>query len=741
MNSPKLLSSLLLAGVLVLGAACESDSAPSGGATSDAGPSGDAAGPSLEGLPTIVAPGKEDNFRSASAQEYVVEGVTTVKVEADLLDADDETKMKRVQELIPLQQVVIGWFLNAYLVEKSSHDSNQSYGGFKALTKNGSYEDLDIKPLEDGLTYEFRFRQEVGGQMDLLQAMKLTPGADGRATFDLTIGKISNLEMEQLETDAEWYRKAPWSGFDPTKVDAERLDKVPVAIWAEPRSEDGWLEYNRLFADGLVTVGIHWGWDYHSEYHLKHARAVFDWLVGEGYQAPVATFDELKYDSGPFTRTIQANGKEVRVEVSLFTGVPGGALDPDTDAGGKMLERMMLDSFRDREVIVFSGHSGPFYAFALANWRKTSEGDIDDSEIPAIEMPRDTYQFVFAEGCDTYGVGQAFWQNPNKPERKNLDVITTTSFSNASTPAAVKDFVTALVGTDASGNHKPQRFEELLKDLDSNSYWFSTMYGVHGIDDNPHIHPYADTEALCAPCTADADCGGGYGMQCTRLSDADAGCAAECTADDGCPVGYACEKIAQGSWISAKYCVPANAERSCSAIAPPPVEEKPVVIINEVLADPPTGAAQGDANGDGVRDARSDEFVEIVNTSLVVADLSGWTVSDGVGVRFTFPAGTTLTPGGVAVVFGGGDRAAFADFGPVPVFVAKGGLGLSNDGDSVLLADRDGERIDRMQYGRGEGDGDRSLVRATDGDPDAPFVQHGGSAPFSAGVKSDGQVF
>ena len=39
---------------------------------------------------------------------------------------------------------------------------------------------------------------------------------------------------------------------------------------------------------------------------------------------------------------------------------------------------------------------------------------------------------------------------------------------------------------------------------------------------------------------------------------------------------------------------------------------QPLLIINEVLYDPPSGIA-GDANGDGTREAQEDEFIEFVN--------------------------------------------------------------------------------------------------------------------------------
>ena len=56
----------------------------------------------------IVPPGKEDNFLSATAQEYMVEGISTVTIESNLANASEERKLARVYELIPLKQIVIG---------------------------------------------------------------------------------------------------------------------------------------------------------------------------------------------------------------------------------------------------------------------------------------------------------------------------------------------------------------------------------------------------------------------------------------------------------------------------------------------------------------------------------------------------------------------------------------------------------------------------------------------------------
>ncbi len=678
----------------------------------------------------VVPPDKADDFLSLTAQEYQLEGRTTVTIEAELASQPEDVKLKRVQQLIPLKQIVIGWFLNAY-IGPDEEDSNK---GFDCLTKNGSYEDMEITPLADGLTYSFTFRQEIGGALDLLGKLPTTMGEDGRQHFDLLIGKVSNEDMARLETNHEWYRSYPWSSFDPAKADADKVESVSMAIWPEPRSPDAWIDYNSLFADGVVTIGVHFGWDYHSDYHLKHSREIYDWLVGEGYSSPVASYDDYTHTSGPLTRTIKANGKPVEVKVWLFWGKPGSDTDPDTDAGGRVLEDDMRESFKSREVILYSGHSGPFYGFALANWNKTDEGDLDDSEIPSLDMPTNTYQVVLADGCETYALGQAFWDNPSKANRTQLDILTTTSFSNAAGPYSIKDFIEAIAGTGNPDEQKAETFGELLHKLDSNSYWFNTMYGIHGLDNNPHLHPYADERVFCKSCGSDSDCGQAY--KCARLENQeDKACFGLCTADDGCPDGWKCMNIASGYTMQWKACVPNNL--SCT-VEPEPIE-KPGLMLNEVLADPPADMA-GDANQDGTRDASQDEFIEIVNYGTQLVNLSGWAIADGTGTRFVFAQGATIMSGKALVVFGGGnppDR-----LGNSPTYVTKSMLGLNNGGDTISLIAPDGVVVDKLIYDKAMGSNDCSMVRATDGDPDSGWIQHSQlGSPYSAGTRSDGTQF
>ncbi len=78
----------------------------------------------------------------------------------------------------------------------------------------------------------------------------------------------------------------------------------------------------------------------------------------------------------------------------------------------------------------------------------------------------------------------------------------------------------------------------------------------------------------------------------------------------------------------------------------------PVLVINEIHADPDISA--GDANQDGWVNLSDDEFVEIVNVTGSAVDLSGWRIKDNTKIRHQFPDGTVILDGCAVVIFGGG---------------------------------------------------------------------------------------
>ena len=166
--------------------------------------------------------------------------------------------------------------------------------------------------------------------------------------------------------------------------------------------------------------------------------------------------------------------------------------------------------------------------------------------------------------------------------------------------------------------------------------------------------------------------------------------------------------------------------------APPPTPSPGMLLVNEVLADPPAGY---DANGDGTASITSDEMLELVNVGGTAIDLGGATLADASGVRVTFPPGTTLAPREVLVLFGGGVPRL-----PGIRTLALGALGLNNDGDMLTIKRANGDVLATCSYGA-EGGDDQSLTRAVDGDPRSAMVKHRtlSPSPASPGTRANGQ--
>ena len=128
---------------------------------------------------------------------------------------------------------------------------------------------------------------------------------------------------------------------------------------------------------------------------------------------------------------------------------------------------------------------------------------------------------------------------------------------------------------------------------------------------------------------------------------------------------------------------PAEQGRPCQGRPPAPGE----LVLHEVLMSVPAGL-EGDANGDGTRDAYEDEFVELLNVTASWLDLHGVQVVVGERARYTFGQ-DCLAPGHGAVVFGG-PKGAAARTHPLGALmrVAPARLSLSNTSGAVALRDK-----------------------------------------------------
>lgn len=172
------------------------------------------------------------------------------------------------------------------------------------------------------------------------------------------------------------------------------------------------------------------------------------------------------------------------------------------------------------------------------------------------------------------------------------------------------------------------------------------------------------------------------------------------------------------------------------------------LIINEVCYDPSNTGLAGDANGDGTYDQTQDEFVELINTGTADLDISRYRICDRVlatglkTVRHTVAYGTIIPPGGAFVVFGGGS--AVGNFGGAVVRVDLGtqGLSLGNSGESVLIEDSLGNKLDSLDTDALSDNPNESYTR----NPDitGAFAQHGSVTSgvlFSPGTRVDGSPF
>jgi hypothetical protein len=206
----------------------------------------------------FVDDSKADDFFSNTAQEYLVEGKSTVVLDSSFATKTADVRLREAKRLVGLKQIALAWFLTQYLVDKEHEDANASFGGFGGMAKAGAYEDLEIRERADKLTFDFTFRQTAAGGKNLMSKLPLRTVA-GKQVFDLEVGRPTNAEMAELETNHEWYRNAPWSGWNPATVDAAKKEPITFGIKKEKLSTDGFFDMARLTADGKLDMDVFFG--------------------------------------------------------------------------------------------------------------------------------------------------------------------------------------------------------------------------------------------------------------------------------------------------------------------------------------------------------------------------------------------------------------------------------------------------------------------------------------------------
>jgi hypothetical protein len=169
---------------------------------------------------------------------------------------------------------------------------------------------------------------------------------------------------------------------------------------------------------------------------------------------------------------------------------------------------------------------------------------------------------------------------------------------------------------------------------------------------------------------------------------------------------------------------PSDVSNAAFAITASPAR----VILNEILANEPgsdTGA----------------EFVELVNVGGTAMDLSGWTLSDDIGVRHTFAAGTKLAAGKALVV--AANVSGLPSTGNA-VLASSGALGLNNGGDTVSLRNVQKKVMDAYTYASSLAGVDGvSMNRSPDATAGAGFALHTSVSLLSAspGTRANGGAY
>ncbi len=105
------------------------------------------------------------------------------------------------------------------------------------------------------------------------------------------------------------------------------------------------------------------------------------------------------------------------------------------------------------------------------------------------------------------------------------------------------------------------------------------------------------------------------------------------------------------------------------------------IVINEIMADPPSNQRDG-------------EFVELYNRGSQPVNVGGWKLKEA--VNFTIPAGTTIQPGGYLVI---GANVAYlnANYSGLTALGNWDGQ-LSNNGEMLKLDDENGNLVNAVDY-------------------------------------------
>ncbi len=486
---------------------------------------------------SVVPPGKADDYLSPTSLEYRLWGEGQLDLDVEWADKTEEEKLAHAEEMLAYKFKAYAHFINVYVTDKSSHDANADYGGFSGLVRASSLDSM-IEPIDGTLaSYTFLWELEMGGPRTLLSNLPIETNASGEKVFKVQLPVLTEYQLKMASYPKD---------FSANTYTGE-LEQIEVAIAAQPESFDAFPEYNRLFEDGKLDILVLVGGDYNEQrYDLSATDEIFKWLKRAGYQHSAQAYTDLTLDSPPFVSSIDANGRKIDIEITLYH--PDIVADADLD----QLRDRIIDAYQTMDVLIYDGHAGQDPAYSGLVYHYNPRHAISADALGQLALPEKYQLFVF-NGCKTYGVYPQAVMTNEKKTTANLDIISTVNFSWLSMQTYTTSGFIGQLLAKSGGTHDPQTYMQILGQINKSSNW-NVYYGVHGLDDNPHVNPYMDASTLCASCATDSDCPG-VGNRCIAFQWGKA-CGAECTAKDACPEGYGCFDIAERNQIVGSQCLP-----------------------------------------------------------------------------------------------------------------------------------------------------------------------------------------
>ncbi len=123
----------------------------------------------------IVAPGKEDNFFSNVAKEYLATAQVAITLDVSYKEKSEAEQLARAGTIMEGKTKQIAWFLHVYVIDKSDDDDAGDYGGLRAMVLDGSHDGEALKQdQDDPLKFSYTFEVQVGGSHKLLDKIRDT---------------------------------------------------------------------------------------------------------------------------------------------------------------------------------------------------------------------------------------------------------------------------------------------------------------------------------------------------------------------------------------------------------------------------------------------------------------------------------------------------------------------------------------------------------------------------------------